>query len=151
MWQGLNQMPISCGSSHMIIKINPWLWAFGVLWSPSFVLGLPSRGGFRKYSKCPWNMIHTMPCRNPCRLYIRLAFHINRWSLKRSVKRTWTGFAFSTNESAWSVMVMGSQCRVWSGPNALLKIVHFDCVLFPSCLAMTNKWKLSFDHHVQRF
>ena len=43
-----------------------------------------------------------MPCRNPYRLYIHLAF-ILRWSLKSSVNRTWTGSAFSTNESAWSV------------------------------------------------
>ena len=36
------------------------------------------------------------------------------WSLECSVKRTWTGsFTFSTNESAWSVMVTGSQSRVW--------------------------------------
>jgi hypothetical protein len=33
------------GSSHMI---NQRLWAFGVPRSPSFVLGLPSRGGFWK-------------------------------------------------------------------------------------------------------
>ena len=59
-----------------------------------------------------------MPCRNPHRLYIHLAFtHSLRWSLnQRSVKRTWTGSAFSTNESAWSVMVTGSQSCVWSGP-----------------------------------
>ena len=35
--------------------------------------------------------------------------------LKRSVKRIWTGPAFSTNESASSVLVTGSQSRVWSG------------------------------------
>ena len=61
-----------------------------------------------------------MPCTNPSRPYIRLAFTYSlRWSLKRSVKqRTWTGsFAFSTNESAGSVMVTGSQSRVWNGPN----------------------------------
>ena len=40
------------------------------------------------------------------------------WSLKRSVKRTWTGSAFSTNESAWSVVVMGWQSHVWSGPKS---------------------------------
>ena len=40
------------------------------------------------------------------------------WSLKRSVKKwTWTGSAFSTNESAWSVMVTDSQSHVWRGPN----------------------------------
>ena len=34
------------------------------------------------------------------------------------MKWTWTGSAFSTNESAWSAMVTGSQSRVWSGPEA---------------------------------
>ena len=43
--------------------------------------------------------------------------HILRWSLKRSVKWTWRGSAFSTNESAWSVLVLGPRSRVWSGPN----------------------------------
>ena len=42
------------------------------------------------------------------------------WSFKRSVKWSWTGSAFSTNESAWSVMVTGSQSCMWSGP----KISH---------------------------
>ena len=42
--------------------------------------------------------------------------HLHR-SLKRCVKWTWTGSAFSTNESAWSVMVMGTWSCVWSGPN----------------------------------
>jgi hypothetical protein len=47
--------------------------------------------------------------------------HLLRWSLKRSVKRTWTSSAFSTNESALSDMVTGSQSRVWSGPNQWLR------------------------------
>ena len=58
-----------------------------------------------------------MPRTNPC---IHLAFtYILCWSLKRSVKRTWTGSAFSTNERAWSAMVMGPQSLVWSGPSHL--------------------------------
>ena len=36
--------------------------------------------------------------------------------LKRSVKWTWTGSAFSTNESAWRVMVTGTQSRVCERP-----------------------------------
>ena len=43
-------------------------------WSLSFVLGLPLRVDFYKYSKYPWNMIQLMPCGNPCRRYIYLAF-----------------------------------------------------------------------------
>ena len=68
-------------------------------------------------------MNHSMPHRNPCRLDIHLAFtYIPHRSLERSVKsRTRTGSAFSTNESAWSVMVTGCQSRVWSGPNAGVK------------------------------
>ena len=96
-------------------KLNRRLWVFRVPWSPNgFVLNLPPRGGFWKHSKWPWNMIHSMPCRDPCRLYIHLAIHMLCWSLKRSIKRTWTGSVFSTNESAWSVMVTGSwsQCEV---------------------------------------
>ena len=65
----------SCGSSRMIKnRINQRLWAFGLPWSSGFVLGQHLRSGFWKQSKWPWNMIHSMPCRNPCRLYIHLAF-----------------------------------------------------------------------------
>jgi hypothetical protein len=45
-----------------------------VPWSPGFVSGLPPRGGFRKKSKWPWDMIYLMPRMNLCRLYIYLAF-----------------------------------------------------------------------------
>jgi hypothetical protein len=61
-----------------------------------------------------------MSCRNPCRLYIHLAFTcLLHWSLERSVKqRTWrTSSAFSTKESAWNVFVAGSQSHVCSGPH----------------------------------
>ena len=104
---------------------------FGVPWFPGFVLGLPPRDGFWKLSKWPWNMIHSMPCRNPCRLYIHIAFtYILCWSLKRSVKRTWTGSTLSTNESAWSVMVTGSQSRVWNGPKYMWHIGWQNMLVF---------------------
>ena len=48
-------------------------------------------------------------------IHLAFTYFICR-SLRRSVKQTWTSSAFSTNGSAWSVMVMGSQSRVWSGP-----------------------------------
>ena len=71
------------------------MWTFRVPWSPSYMLGLPQRGDSSKWSKWPWSMIHSMPCRNPCRFYIHLAFsYILHWSLKRGVKRTWTSSAF---------------------------------------------------------
>ena len=63
-----------------------------------------------------------MSCRNPCRLYIHLVVHKLHSSLKHSVRQTWTSSAFSTNESAWSVMVTGSQSRVWSGPKTITVI-----------------------------
>ena len=94
---------------------------YGVLWSLSlsngFVLGLPPRGCFWIESKWPWNMLRLTPCRHPCRLLHPSCIHILCWSLKRSVKLTHTGPAFSTDESAWSVLVAGSQSRVWSRPN----------------------------------
>ena len=91
---------------------------YGVLWSPNgFVLGLPPRGCFWIESKWPWNMLRLTPCRHPCRLLHPSCIHILCWSLKRSVKLTHTGPAFSTDESAWSVLVAGSQSRVWSRPN----------------------------------
>ena len=57
-----------------------------------------------------------MPHRNAMETLHPSCIHLLHWSLQRSVNRTWTGSAFSSNESAWSVMVMGSQSRVWSGP-----------------------------------
>jgi hypothetical protein len=76
-------------------------------------------------------MIHLMSCRRkPCRLYIHLALtYILCWSLKRSVKRTWAGSAFSTNEIARSVRVTGSQSRVWSGPHIHIG-ARTRCTLF---------------------
>ena len=83
-------------------------------------LGLPPRGGFWKQSKRPRNLIQLMPCRNPCRLYIHLAFTYSVGPSSVVWKRTWTGSTFSTNESAWSTLVIGSQSRVWSGPYAIV-------------------------------
>jgi hypothetical protein len=67
-------MSTQAGPHTWLDRIKQQLWAFGVPWSPGFVLGMPPRGGFQKWSKWPWDMIHSMPCRNPCRLYIHLAF-----------------------------------------------------------------------------
>ena len=41
-----------------------------------------------------------------------------------TVKQTWTSSTFSTNESAWSAMVTGSQSRMWSGPKLVLKLTR---------------------------
>ena len=41
----------------------------------------------------------------------------SRWYVKFSVTGTWTSSVFSTNESAWSGMLTGSQSHVWrNGP-----------------------------------
>ena len=108
---------------HDNVRINHRLWAFKVLWSPSFECCAYLQEVVLKNSPSDHlYMIHLMPCRNPWRLYIHRAFTYSLcWrSLKRSVKyRTWTtGSAFSTNESAWSVMVTGSESHVWSGPKS---------------------------------
>ena len=65
---------IHAGLRSTLKTINQWLWAFRVPWSSGFVLDLRPRCDFWKSSKRPWNMIHLMPCRNPCRLYIHLPF-----------------------------------------------------------------------------
>ena len=65
------------------------------------------------------NMIHLMPCRNPCRLYIHLAFTYSICPLSVVWSQTWTGSAFSTNESAWNPLVTGTQSRVWSDPHII--------------------------------
>ena len=58
-----------------------------------------------------------------------------RRSLERSVMQTWTGSSFSTNESAWSVMVTGSYSLVWSGPQFPLQKQPPDYKLFSSILS----------------
>ena len=47
---------------------------FGVPWSLGFGVRPTFKRWFWKHSKWPWNIIHLMPCSNPCRLYIHLTF-----------------------------------------------------------------------------
>jgi hypothetical protein len=92
-------------------------------------------------------MILLMPCRNPRRLYTHLAFtYILRWSLKISVKRTWTGSTFSTNKSAWSVLVTGTQSRVWSGPWKEIKLERLDWLNCSTleCCSVQGNWRGSY-------
>ena len=102
--------------THDRIKLNQRLVALKVPWSPGFVFDLLPRGGSWKQSKWPCNMIHSMPRKNPCRLYIHLAFTYSIGSSRVVWSELGPAPPFSTNESAWSAMVMGSQSRVWSGP-----------------------------------
>ena len=48
------------------------------------------------------------------------------WSLKRSVQRTWTSSAFSTNESPGSALVAGPQSRARSGSEKKLQILGHE-------------------------
>ena len=100
--------------THDKNKTNQQSWAFGVPWSPGFALGPPPRGGFWKQSKWPSCTIHSMPCRNPHRPYIRLASTYSVGPSKRSVKRrTWTGSAFATNERSRSVIWSWAHNLMW--------------------------------------
>jgi hypothetical protein len=123
MWLGpqpnvVSMNSIHVGSSHMIQSNNPTVMRF---WS-AMVSWFCIRPTSKKWSleNCSsdhetwsiwWHVRIHVDFYNPS------CIHLLRWSLKRSVRRTWTGSAFSTNESAWSVMATGSQSRVWSGPN----------------------------------
>jgi hypothetical protein len=53
-----------------------------------------------------------------------------RWSLKDSVKRTWTSTAISTNESAWSSRALSLVCEV--APSLEVGTYHFICIGFPT-------------------
>jgi hypothetical protein len=119
--------------THDKNRLNQRLWAFIVSWSPSFVLGLPPRGGFWIKSKWPWNMIELMPCRDPCRLYIHLAF---TYSVGPS-SIVWSELGPALPCPPMRVlevkMVTGSQSRVWSGPKATHHIgsLKWPCVHGP--------------------
>ena len=58
------------------------------------------KGGPDKKFGRPWNLIHNLPCKTPCRLFIHKLF---LWAFRPStlcVKWTWTVSALSTNESS---------------------------------------------------
>ena len=83
-----------------------------------------------------------MPCKNPCRLYIHLAF---TYSVGPST--------FSTNESAWSVTVTGSQSRVWSDlgqhgtlSKAYTRVSHEDFAWNIDATYISSKRKLPQSH-----
>ena len=100
-------------------------------WSLGFVLGLPLKSDFLKIIQVtmkhdPFDaMQESMYTLHPS------CIHILRWSPMRSVRRTWTGSPFSTNESAWSAMVTGTQSCVWSGPKLATSqsIGDFICII----------------------
>ena len=66
-------------NEFLLMRVLTRFWAFGVPWSPGFVLSLPPRLQETVFEDIPsdhepWTMIQLMPCRNPCRLYIHLPF-----------------------------------------------------------------------------
>ena len=75
----LNQMlfqwiSIHVVSSHMIKYKKSTVMRFRSTMVSRFCVRSTSKRWFWKYSKWPLNMIHLMPCRNPCKLHIHLAF-----------------------------------------------------------------------------
>jgi hypothetical protein len=97
----------SCGPHTWQNIINWRLWDSIVPWSPDFVLGLPPGDGFWKLSKRPWNMIHLMPRKNPCRLYIHLAFTHSTHPSSIVWNKLGSALLFPPEESPWSAMVTG--------------------------------------------
>ena len=66
-------------NEFLLMRVLTRFWAFGVPWSPGFVLSLPPRLQETFFEDIPsdhepWTMIQLMPCRNPCRLYSHLPF-----------------------------------------------------------------------------
>jgi hypothetical protein len=121
MWQSPQPNDISmhfysCWSSHVInIWMNQRLWAFGLKQAFGFVLGLPPRGGFWKWSKWPWNMIYSMPCR----------IHVDSTSIMHSRTPLVPQAHCEVNLDRlclfhqWECLKCnghGFQSRVWSGP-----------------------------------
>ena len=107
-------------------------------WLHGFVLGLPPSGGFWQESKWPWNMIHLIPCRNPCKLYIHLAFTYSDGP-PSVVWSELIGSAFSTNESAWIAMVTGPQSHVWSGPEKAMRAISHNYFMGHHCCKFVLK------------
>ena len=73
-----------------------------------------------------------MPCRNPCRLYIHIAFTD---SISPSSVVCWTGSTFSTKANARIAMVTGTQSCVWSRPEGIVCTYILSCNLRHICNA----------------
>ena len=106
MWKG----PHFASSKKMedSILFHEGFSSFRILWTP-LRLNVDTKG-------CIWDNIRCLKFFCKCCTLNPSCIHILHWSLERSVKQTWTGPTFSTNESAWIVMVTGSQSHMWSGP-----------------------------------
>ena len=79
MWPGPQPIVVSmnfysCWSSHMITENKPMVVSVWSAMVSRFCVRSTSKRWFWEQCKWPCNMIHWMPCRSPCRLYIHLAF-----------------------------------------------------------------------------
>ena len=99
----LHYHPDQVALPHSEFLINK-SWDLGVSWSLSFVLDPPLQGGLDVKSGRPWNIIHCMPCKIPCRFCI----HSNSLDPLRpsssSEKWSRTVSAFPTNKRNASAM-----------------------------------------------
>ena len=115
--QALNQMPFhSCGSSHMINYNKSTVASVRSAMISQFRVRPTSKRWFLKIIQVTLKHDPLVAMQKSMYTLHSSCIHILRWSLQHSVKQTWTASAFSTNGSAWSVMVAGSQSHVWSGP-----------------------------------
>jgi hypothetical protein len=102
-----------------------WLWWPLILIQQScywqskleFVSNLPLQGGLHANPSIPWNVIHSLPCRNPCRPFHPWSF---LWTLRpshSSLKWTWSVSTFFNQwERYEKAMVTCLHCHAWSGP-----------------------------------
>ena len=103
---------ICFGICHVVCIGNLSCWSFYYvkIWSPG------PEGGSNEKSGRPWNLIHSLPCRTPCRLFIHEIFFRPLGPPPSCVKWTWTVSTILTYESSYIAMVTGLQSCVWSGP-----------------------------------
>ena len=80
-WHWLSRLVRVCGNDSLLKHIvlssliisKGWRWRKLARWLSTSCVP-KEEGGFWKYFKGPWSVIHLMSCRNLCRLYIYLAF-----------------------------------------------------------------------------
>ena len=118
-----NEFLFMRGSSHMIKSNKSTVVSVRNAMVSQFCVRPTSKKWFWKESKCSWNMVRLMPCRNPCGLYNHLAFTLLVGPSSVVWSELGPGSAFSTNESAWSALVTGPQSRVWSGPKLIIQFI----------------------------
>ena len=91
-----------------------------------------SRGGFWKQSKWPWNMIHSMPCRNPCR---PLHPSCVTYSVDPS-NVLWSKLGptppFPPMRVFEAYLVTSAHSRVWNGRNKLVREANPWSLLLPT-------------------